>query len=1026
MIFILSKRNASNVTPDDVMQTDDAVMLPEFVDLSRKANYRAKFESSTISFEDQCNRLSHKLCSGCHMISLQNIFKTDDLCKSCFGKNEWTKKKTAMLPVWFDFSGDTQYHVPYVLASLREGEKLLIQQISVYVPLHHLMFGQLGAKGHIVSFPQNVAEVCKVLPRLPAQVSLIRVVKHFKLPDGEITSKTFSIRKQNVLDALKWLKQFNHLYHAIQIADCNLDWIEDGVEQQLPPTVEQLIQDMSTLQVCSEDRGPSEDQISAVVDVNSDIEPCYGTLNEFNQHIPKVKDSEVVAGMVDAMNIGKHGAARSNKGTISFPYVSPDPVSEYTEIYLFEKAFPCLFPGGTGGYGSIPKPKPTLSDWMSKTMLFKDGRFGGDRMWAFCALNFLSRHTNQTSGGFFVDTFYKQGPKTLEALQKEVSNGNSGWISSISYFSLRVTGSTQYWQDRQNEVFAWINYHLEQQHGPPSFFITLSCAEYHWKDITRLIADRCEKGGLPIPDFTKEGRVALINSHTIVVQEYFQQRVQIWLNTVGRDLLHIKYHWLRFEFAPSRGQIHTHLLAICDNLEMLCKCNQLKEDRTQLAWYLSSWLDDTLGMTANCSAQFVDEIKNSESITHPSTVNFRDIPVTESELDTTNCQVKFQSHKCSAYCMRKRKQTKKTETAFERLCRVCRCGAGVEATASKCDTPGFPLRVVPAVMRDLRGFDRVDLPRNNKRITQSSTYLMRGWRGNCDIQLLIYKSSPFEVDASDVSRVTNYVVSYACKGNESIVEEKKSMEGIVLAAKDENGDARDVKRIARRLLNECTKNRVVSRQEAVCQLIGLPLYTCSETFERVSLSGNIRLGTEQQSKYTFLARYAKRGDDLAELSLDQFFHKCFNANPSSNRGDKRFKIPIYSGAQCEAVFPVTAAYAQGVLLIHSPWRHAYKKETNEEILKRQFEVFVASSACPESVKVAFERAKMFKGVKPPTASGNDLDYNTFSVRPDQDIIDLVDLAGTIFKNIDDIPDSSEMNYDYGVGHTWSTQAVKVR
>jgi hypothetical protein len=305
------------------------------------------------------------------------------------------------------------------------------------------MFGQLGAKGHIVSFPQNVSEVCKVLPRLPAQVSLIRVVKHFKLPDGEITSKTFSIRKQNVLDVLRWLKQFNHLYHKIEIADSNLDWIEDGVEQQLPPTVEQLIQDMSTLQVCSEDRGPSEDQISAVVDVNSDIEPCYGTLNEFNQHVPKVKDAEIVAGIVDAVNIGKQSATRSNRGTITFPYVSPDPVSEYTEIYLFEKAFPCLFPGGTGGYGSIPKPKPTLSDWMSKTLLYKDGRFGHDRMWAFCALNFLSRHTNQTSGGFLLILFINKDQKHWKHYRRkfQMESQDGSTVSHISHFGLQVQPS---------------------------------------------------------------------------------------------------------------------------------------------------------------------------------------------------------------------------------------------------------------------------------------------------------------------------------------------------------------------------------------------------------------------------------------------------------------------------------------------------------------------------------------------------------------------------------------------------------
>ena len=112
---------------------------------------------------------------------------------------------------------------------------------------------------------------------------------------------------------------------------------------------------------------------------------------------------------------------------------------------------------------------PSLGEWMAKTLLYQDCRFARDKMWAFCALNFLSRHTNQNSGGFFVKSVFKQGPKTLEDLQTQISNGDFSWLSSISYFSMKVTGSAVYWRARQNEVHAWISYHLEQNHGPPSY-----------------------------------------------------------------------------------------------------------------------------------------------------------------------------------------------------------------------------------------------------------------------------------------------------------------------------------------------------------------------------------------------------------------------------------------------------------------------------------------------------------------------------------------------------------------------------
>ena len=38
-------------------------------------------------------------------------------------------------------------------------------------------------------------------------------------------------------------------------------------------------------------------------------------------------------------------------------------------------------------------------------------------------------------------------------------------------------------------------YHIEQKHGPPTLFITLSCAELWWPDLQRLLADRLMSTG---------------------------------------------------------------------------------------------------------------------------------------------------------------------------------------------------------------------------------------------------------------------------------------------------------------------------------------------------------------------------------------------------------------------------------------------------------------------------------------------------------------------------------------------------
>src|SRR5687767_5829922 len=194
-----------------------------------------------------------------------------------------------------------------------------------------------------------------------------------------------------------------------------------------------------------------------------------------------------------------------------------------------------------------------------------------------------------------------------------------------------------------------------------------------------------------------------------------------------------------------------------------------------------------------------------------------------------------------------------------------------------CDTPGFPLRIEPKLVRDLRGFDRFELPRNHRRIVASSRWLLQGWRGNTDLQPLLYQCDPLHPNPDEVARVTDYIVAYSCKGNETIVEERKQMKALILGSQEVSGTSNDVKRIARKLLNKTTKDKVISKQECMCHLAKLDLFLCSETIETVSLSGEYRLCTSGESKYSFLTRYAKRNDPFSnDMSLHQYFHSVKN------------------------------------------------------------------------------------------------------------------------------------------------------
>ena len=112
--------------------------------------------------------------------------------------------------------------------------------------------------------------------------------------------------------------------------------------------------------------------------------------------------------------------------------------------------------------------------------------------------------------------------------------------------------------------------------------------------------------------------------------------------------------------------------------------------------------------------------------------------------------------------------------------RMCKAGCGQEKTKGMADTPGFTVRSEPAVARDNKGSLRLHQERNHTRVTQTSTDLLRSWRGNCDVQILVYNCDPKWPDVSEIARVTDYVVAYSCKGNCTFKEEREHTSGIIM------------------------------------------------------------------------------------------------------------------------------------------------------------------------------------------------------------------------------------------------------
>ena len=161
--------------------------------------------------------------------------------------------------------------------------------------------------------------------------------------------------------------------------------------------------------------------------------------------------------------------------------------------------------------------------------------------------------------------------------------------------------------------------------------------------------------------------------------------------------------------------------------------------------------------------------------------------------DVNNLQNAVQKHKCSSYCImdmpaQKEKYKKSNNEKNEnnnkekkkQKQRECRMGFGKEQTYGKYDTPGKEIHTEPQINMDKRGFKTLEMPRNHTKVVQSSINLLQSWRANCDIQIILYESDPNVVDPLEISQITDYIVTYSCKGHETLKDEQEQMKTMIL------------------------------------------------------------------------------------------------------------------------------------------------------------------------------------------------------------------------------------------------------
>jgi hypothetical protein len=148
-----------------------------------------------------------------------------------------------------------------------------------------------------------------------------------------------------------------------------------------------------------------------------------------------------------------------------------------------------LFPGGIGDIYDIERGEVPIKEWGQHLLQYYDGQFLDDCLFGLSLYNVIQQHTNNREGNFFFDSdqFIRKNPPTVEQLKRQLENKNTKYISMLRHFARKIRGSDNFWRSKTKDLQHWITHHIARGDGPPTFFITLSCAENWWSDLKHLL-----------------------------------------------------------------------------------------------------------------------------------------------------------------------------------------------------------------------------------------------------------------------------------------------------------------------------------------------------------------------------------------------------------------------------------------------------------------------------------------------------------------------------------------------------------
>lgn len=499
----------------------------------------------------------------------------------CFTCHNNLHKKKPKMPAQAVANGLSLPEIPEELKNLNDLERRLI---SLRIPFMKIMAlhragSHFKVNGPCVNVPSTINKFCDLLPRLPDEAQFIPMKLKRKIVYKGYHMYGY-IRKEVVMNAVKWLKENNEYYKDVQL---NEMWDEQWMETELGDLLTNTQPDQADRQdlVAVQSNEENPDDPAAPTPDTSELEPLLDNPSQTSVTIAEaLQEKQNEQELKEDQN-----AANRNAEVCGQPYSSTVQLENMEDaVYsiapgegnvpkyiLLDKdaevlGFPDLFPTGTGGYETSEKRETDLSlrKYYQQRLLNVDGRFGKNIEYIACAQYSTELKQLQSDAGIALRLTKGRkfrGQSLNAGMLKDAAVVRNLVFNEHAYkYMKNVRGSPAYWQHQLYDVLAMI-----RSLNIPTWFLTLSAADLHWPEIIQAIGlqygHRFTKEEVRNMDWQTKSNYLMWNPVTACrmfqyrVESFFSEYILSDENPLGE----VHDYVIKIEF-QERGSPHAHCL----------------------------------------------------------------------------------------------------------------------------------------------------------------------------------------------------------------------------------------------------------------------------------------------------------------------------------------------------------------------------------------------------------------------------------------------------------------------------------